>query len=144
MSKFTAQINDWVLATDERIETVFKKSVERTVETMQRPVAKGGNMPVDTGFLRNSLQSSLNSPILAVMANPGVPVAYDDQGVTLTILSAELGDTIYAVYGANYARYVEYGANGRPGRAFVRQAAAKWKSTVSQAAVELQRRVSQK
>lgn len=144
MSNFTAQINDWVGETNERIEAVFKKSTERTIEMMQRPVAKGGNMPVDTGFLRNSLQTSLNSPILAVLENPGIPVAYDGQGITLTILGAEVGDTIYAVYGANYAGFVEYGANGRPGRAFVRQAAAKWKSTVSQTALELQQRVSRK
>jgi len=141
MTTFTAQISDWVAETEQRIEAVFKKSTERTIEGMQRPVAKGGNMPVDTGFLRASLQTSLNAPNLAVTYNKGIPAVYNNDTATLTIVGAALGDVIYSVYGANYAGYAEYGANGRPGRAFVRTAAAKWKNTVSRTAMDLQRSV---
>lgn len=142
MTSFTAQVDDWVKETKARMEAVFKESTQRTVEIMQTPVAKGGNMPVDTGFLRNSLMGGLNSPRSGNGVNSGVPVDYDDTDIVLTIASADLEDTIYMTYSANYARYVEYGANGRPGRGFVRLAAQRWQSTVSQVALEARQRSS--
>lgn len=140
MNTFTAQVSDWVLQTKARMEAVFKESTQRTVELMQTPVAKGGNMPVDTGFLRNSLMGGLNAPKDGRGDNPGVPVSYNDADIVLTIANAELGDTIFMTYSANYARHVEYGANGRAGRGFVRLATQRWQSTVSQVALEAQQR----
>jgi hypothetical protein len=137
---FTAQINAWVAATKERGEAVFKQSAQEVIETMQTPVAAGGNMPVDTGFLRASLRTTLNAPTQGGLANPGTPAQYDSGSVSLAINGAGLGDTIYAVYTANYASFVEYGSRGRPGRGFVRLAAQQWPQIVDQVAKEAQSR----
>jgi hypothetical protein len=146
---FTAQIDAWVATTKDRTEAVFKESAQRVVETMQKPVAAGGNMPVETGFLRASLRTTLNSPASGSIANPGNPVQYDDGSVALAINGAELGDTIYAVYTAKYARRSEYGFVGEDslgrtynqvGRGFVRLAAQQWPQIVDQVANEAQSR----
>lgn len=121
---------------------VVKESVQRTVDRMQKPTAKGGNMPVDTGFLRNSLQAGINMPKPGPGENPGNPAGYNDGDVILAIQAAELGDTLWLTYSANYARYVEYGAQGRPGRGFVRLATQRWQQTVSQVAIEARNRAS--
>lgn len=138
---FSAQVGAWVRKTKGAEEAVFKESTQRIIEIMQTPVAKGGNMPVDTGFLRSSLQAGLNSPQPGPTDNPGGTFSYNPGDVALIIASADLGDTIYATYSANYARPVEYGANGRAGRRFVGLAAQRWQSTVSAVALEARRRV---
>jgi len=117
---FSAQIDAFVAKTKRRISAVLKQSTQDVIELAQTPVAKGGHMPVDTGFLRSSLQSSLlggtslSGPesyvLLAVGFEPG--------------MVAEFGWT------ANYARHVEYGTRGRPGRHFVGNAAAQWDAIV--------------
>ncbi|MFP1634089.1 HK97 gp10 family phage protein [Zhengella sp. ZM62] len=137
---FTAQVDAWVKESKARIEAVVKESAQRVVEDMQKPTDKGGNMPVDTGFLRASIQGQLDAPVMTVRANPGGTYSYDGGDISMTLANMELGDVFYATYTANYARYVEYGANGRPGRAFVRTAAARWPQTVNEVASELKAR----
>lgn len=138
---FSAQVDEWVRQTDERIEAVVKQSAQDVIEIMQTPVGKGGNMPVDTGFLRASLQVSLHQPFPANLPNPGIARDWNQSETIMAIAGFELGGTLYATYTANYAGYVEYGAQGRPGRAFVRLAAQQWPRIVNQNAVELRRRV---
>lgn len=135
---FKAQLDAWAKETQQRIEAVHRESTQRVIEEMQRPVAAGGNLPVDTGFLRASLVASLGTPTMAVREKPEGDAAhsYDAGQVTLVIASAKLTDVIFATYGANYARFVEYGARGRPGRAFVGLAAQKWQRIVSEVAAE--------
>ena len=142
MTSFSAQVDDWVKKSKERMEAVFKTSVQDTIEIMQTPVAKGGNMPVDTGFLRSTLQTGLNAPVLG----PSTPTAggnysYNGSQATMTIASADLGDSIFATYSANYARFVHDGANGRPGRPFVTLAAQRWQQTVNKAVAEAKSRI---
>jgi len=95
-------------------------------------------MPIDTGFLRSSLQIALNKEPPSANRpnpNPNARFPYNPTVVTLTIGSAQLGDTVYTSYSASYAPYVEYGTNGRPGRAFVRLAAAQWPRIVRNATI---------
>lgn len=141
---FTAQVDEWVRETKARMEAVFKESTQRTADMMRVPVAKSGAMPVVTGFLRNSLQGGVNAP--APMPSTTAPRSDSaaEAGITLAIASAEIGDTVYMTFGANYARYVEYGTRGRSGRGFVRLAVQKWQSTVSDVALEARRRASQR
>jgi hypothetical protein len=101
------------------------------------PVAKGGNMQVDTGFLRNSFNVTLNAPDLRVTMNEGGGMGGSIGDYALTIASADLGDTIFGMFTANYAGYVHYGANGRPGRLFVDLAAQRWPSIVAANAAKL-------
>jgi hypothetical protein len=88
-------------------------AVDRTIEQMQTPVAKGGNMPVDSGYLRSSLQVTTGAPIPAAQPNPGGSYTYEGQQVVTVLVGAPLDAVIYATYGAAYAPYVEYGARGR-------------------------------
>jgi hypothetical protein len=140
MKTFTAQVDEWVRASEARMLAVVKESVQRTVDRMQKPTAKGGNMPVDTGFLRNSLQAGINMPKPGPTENPGRPVAYSDSDIMLALEGVEFGDVLWLTYSANYARHVEYGAGGRAGRGFVRLATQRWQQTVSQVAIEARNR----
>ena len=136
MKSFQVQVDDWIRASTERLEAVVKQSASDVIEDMQTPVAKGGNMPVDTGFLRNSLVVSIGAPHTGVRFNEagtaGVAQPYE-----MAIAGYEAGDTLYGVYTANYASYVHYGVNGRPGRLFIDLAAQKWPQIVATVASRL-------
>lgn len=98
-------------------------------------------MRVDTGFLRASMQASINQPAPPLSReNPGLQVNYSSAAAVATIAGAGLGDYITAAYTANYAAIREYGANGQPPDAFVRTAAAKWPVIVAQVTAELKAR----
>ena len=139
--EFAASVDDWTRATKERMAAVFRESTKRVIAEMQKPVGSGGNMPVDTGFLRASLQATINTPGGSISYRPqGSAFAYDGSKVVLTLARAKIGDTVFAVYGANYAPHVEYGANGRAGYGFVRLAAQQWQGIVNRVVVEAKSR----
>lgn len=137
---FSAQVDEWVRKSERRMEAVFKESAQRVIADMQTPVGAGGNMPVDTGALRASLQATLDAPNEAVTSKEGAPTAYSEGQVALVIASANLGQTVFATYSMNYARPVEYGSRGRAGRGFVRLAAQKWRAIVNQVVAEAKAR----
>jgi len=126
---FQAQVSKHVLDYKGRLESVFKESAQDLIRQAQQPVAQGGRMPVDTGFLRNSLVSGLNGSTALSGADSYV----------MAIAGAEPGDTIHAYWTAHYARYVEYGARGRPPRFFARGAAQDWPRIVRENAAKVKR-----
>ena len=63
MKSLQAQLDSWATATQARTEAVIKTTVQDMVEEMQKPQARGGLMPIDTGFLRNSGEFSV--PLLS-------------------------------------------------------------------------------
>lgn len=121
MTQFTAQIASFVTQSKARLEAVIKQSAQDVGDLAQRPVAKGGNMPVDTGFLRNSLVAGLN----------GTTSLSGPDSYVLAIAGMELGDSVMFGWTANYARYVEYGTQGRAGRFFALTAAQEWQAIVA-------------
>ena len=121
MSTFTAQIKAFADKTKEKLEAVVKQSSQEVLSIAQTPVAQGGNMPVDTGFLRNSLIAELN----------GSTVAGGADAYVLAVAGMELGDVIFAGWTANYARHVEYGTSRMAGRFFMLNAAQQWQQIVS-------------
>lgn len=136
-TNFGAQINGWVKETEARMTAVFRSAAQEVIEEMQKPVTGGGNMPVDTGFLRASLQVGVNSgPVPANRPNPnpsapkGSLDTYTSEVASLAIAGANIGDTIYATYSANYGPHVEYGTSKMQARGFVRLAAAQWQVIV--------------
>lgn len=141
---FGAQISEWASRTTQRMEAVFKESTQRTVARMQTPVGAGGNMPVDTGFLRASIRASTES---MPRIDPGAKapaigvVPQNDDDVTATIINAKLGQTIFVGYTASYAAHVEYGTSRMAPRAFVGLAVEQWPATVTQVCEELRGRV---
>lgn len=121
MTTFTAQIKAFADRTQEKIEAVVKQSAQEVFSIAQTPKAQGGRMPVDTGFLRNSLIASLN----------GSTVGGGADAYVLAVAGAELGDTIFAGWTANYARFMEYGTSKTPANFFMLSAAQQWQAIVA-------------
>lgn len=145
---FDASVSAWVKQSERRMETVFKESAQDVISEMNEvgpskanPNSFGtGNMPVDTGYLRASLQSGLNAPPNEMVFRPPPEdekkrTDYDPEAVALTINGAKVTDRIFATYGAVYARRMEamYG--------FVRLAAQNWQSIVNKRAAIVKTRV---
>ena len=85
---------------------VVKKSIEEVSKIAQTPKAKGGRMPVDKSFLRNSFTSGLNGS--TSLTGPDVYVA--------TIAGLDLGDIFSAGWTMEYARRVHSGFVGTDSR----------------------------
>ena len=130
---FEAQISDWVRKTQRRTEGVFKESAQEVFRVAQKPVGGGGAMPIDTGFLRASLQVGLNGDVPTGSPSEGdIKIAEKGTDVDiLTIIGARIGDNITGIWTANYAAAVHYGAKGRPGRLWVDLAAQQWQEIVA-------------
>lgn len=138
MSEFSASVSSWIAESVERTEAVFKESAQDVIEAANRPQGKGGNMPVDTGFLRASVRLSLEGPITAIIEGEGgtpQPIDY-----TATIANAQIGDTLHAAWTAKYARRINFGFSGEdslgrsysyPGTQFLGLALQKWPQIVN-------------
>lgn len=152
---FSTGVDAWVRETKARIEAVWKESTQRVVAEMQRPAEGGGNMPVDTGYLRASLLASTDAPpdvredAVGEKKKDYKPLT-DDEGLTgnvaVIISGAQIGQTIYVCYTAAYARRIEYGFSGedslgrvynQAGRGFVRLAAQRWPLIVEEVVNDL-------
>lgn len=133
-SSFAAVVNAWAYRLEGAIETIFKESCQELVSQLNALV------PVDTGFLRNSLRASTTAMPVLSLANNGqgnIPAGE----IMLVIAGADIGDTIYLGYTANYGAFVHYGANGRPGRPWVDLVAQRWASIVAEKSAEVKSRL---
>lgn len=111
-STFAADIEGIADLVDQRLIAVARSSFSDVVDIAQTPVAKGGRMRVDTGFLRASGQMSLTGM-------PQGPVRGDDDAtrhqydngsapVDVSILfKAKLGAVFHFGWTAAYAGYRE-------------------------------------
>jgi hypothetical protein len=140
---FSAAVAEWTRKVDGALEAVFRESVNELVAELNaevtrlvydQPIAPSGY--VRTGFLRASLSASKASMPLASRDNPGGAFAADD-AIVAVIQGAELGETIYLGYTAEYSGIVHYGGNGRQPRPWVSLVAQRWDSIVSAKASEL-------
>ena len=132
---FAAQVEDWVRDVKQAEEIIFKESVQEVVTQLNALV------PVDTGFLRSSLQASTSAMPMLTRENPGGPDPTNAGEIVLVIAGADLGDTIYLGYTAKYGAYVAYGANGHPGRPWVQMTAQKWPTIVGAVAARVKARL---
>lgn len=144
---FAATVGAWAQKVDGALEVVFKESAQELVSQMDDLLASmvyaGPPSPNyrRTGFLRASLMASTTAMPRLIRENPGVPVPADLGDVILVINDAELGDTIYLGYTANYAAYVHYGANGQAPRQWVTLVAQRWEAIVAAKAAEVRARL---
>lgn len=115
-----ANLDQWVTKTKRRADAVVKASAQDVVEIAQTPKAKGGRMPVDTGFLRNSLMSSIAGGGQAAGAASYVMIA----------ASMKAGDVASFGWTADYAGFVNDGVRGRAGAHFLEGAADQWPQIV--------------
>lgn len=105
---FAASVNAYVRKASHRMEAVFKQSVQEVAIQANVPVAQGGNMRVDTGFLRNSQVAALNEEPSGPSKNGDDPQGNPDADVAMVISQASVGDVIWVGWSANYARHREY------------------------------------
>lgn len=127
---FSASVDRWVLETQRRMLAVFQTAAQFVIEDMI------GRTRVDTGFLRASVVVSTNGPAPMSRALPpgstnnqySVPEQY-----SLAIAGADIGETIWATYTANYAAHREYGTHGQSGDGMVRLSAQNWPQHVKTA-----------
>lgn len=99
------KVDDLVRIINGRLDAAAKTAVDAIVEDAQTPVAKGGRMRVDTGFLRNSIAAAVGS----MPSGPSDPRA-DAQGrgeVGLVVEQWSVRDPLYVGWTANYAVYRE-------------------------------------
>jgi len=118
---FTAQVRRINERNKRKIMAVVKQSAQEVFADAQLPVSQGGRMRVDTGFLRNSLQSSLN----------GSTALSGEEGYILAISQMKAGDRMFGGWTAEYAMAREFGARGQLPDFFMRGAAQKWQSIVA-------------
>lgn len=137
---FSADIGRWAAQTEQRMTAVFRQSAQKVNEEVKKPVGAGGHMRVKTGYLRASLMASTSQmPTINPTSQPAADAAdnsyNEDATVTLTIAGADIGQTIYLGFTANYARPREY-QDG-----FVRLTAQRWPQIVEECAQLVKSRV---
>lgn len=137
MESFTASVEEWVRRAKDAEELIFKESCQELVSQLWDLT------PKDTRFLASSLLASTQAmPALSVKnPDPKGKFTLDVGQIELVIMGAELGDTIYLGYTANYGAHVHYGANGRPGRPWVSMVAQRWQSIVDAKAAQIKTRL---
>lgn len=107
----TADIEYFVQESEDRLLAVARASIQDVVLNMQEPVAKGGRMRVDTGFLRNSGAAAIGSMPSGESERPSdaKPGQYNwtEDRLVAVLANLKIGDTFYWGWTANYARYRE-------------------------------------
>lgn len=124
--------DQWTQKTEKIMEAVFKGSFQRLIiEDAQKPVAKGGNMRVKTGFLRNSGIAAIGGLPSGPDVNPGdILPEWDNSAMVVTLNRLKLGQTIFFGWTANYAIHRE----NQDG--FVRRATQNWQQIVNEVTAE--------
>jgi HK97 gp10 family phage protein len=138
IGNFSATVDDWVKKSERRMLAIFKESTQRTVSIAQ------SRIPVDTGFARASIRASTQSmpPIDRSTNNAkGGNVTYDGGEIILVIAGAELGQTVFIGWTANYVGFLEAGSSQQAPSGFVRLAAMQWQQTVAEVTAEAKARV---
>lgn len=128
---FTATLTAWAQQSQQRMEAIVKGSISNVIYQASVPVGKGGNMPVDTGFLRASGQISFDGMPSGNGVNPAqnggqASFDFDESAYQLTIAKMTIGKAVYWGWTAEYATYQE------EKRAFLRLAVQNWQEIVNQ------------
>jgi hypothetical protein len=142
MGKFYAQVDAWAKKSVNRMLYVRNTAITAVINDAQTPVAKGGRMRVDTGFLRASGQLSLTGmPSGPVRGDANAkPFEYGDgtkiTPVALILVQASLGTNIFWGWSADYARARE----SKDG--FLRLAVQRWPEYVDNAVRDAKARIN--
>lgn len=126
---FTASLSSFELKTKEAMSAIVRQSAQDVIEAANTPqpsvkqtggAFEIGKVPVDTGFLRNSL---------ATLLNGGSGLQGGDAYIAV-LAEAGVGDVIEARWTAEYAVAVEYGSRNVQPRMFVRYNVERWQAIV--------------
>lgn len=134
---FSAQVDDIILVNEKRMLALVRESTQRVIDEAQTPVAKGGKMRVDTGFLRASGRIGFNSVPAGVVRDADAKKSYefDIAPIALELGNIKLGDTVFFTWSANYAAYRE-AYDG-----FLSSAVQNWPQIVTQVTEEIRQRI---
>lgn len=126
MTGYAAKVRQWTDKQKRNTQSILRTATQEVLNEAQRPVAQGGNMPVDIAFLRNSLASGLDGSF-----GPEAPDSY-----VLTIASFKAGRVANFAWTAPYARSRHYKPEsfGQGGGMWRDKAAANWQNIVSKVA----------
>lgn len=120
MASFAEQVAGWRNKAVLRTHKVVKESVMRTVKQANTPKDDGGQMPVYTGFLKNSLAANVGSmpsgPSLGPILHQGGGVEFRDpmgnpNSAYAAIMAWDLSGNLYVGWTAEYA-VVQENVNG--------------------------------
>lgn len=126
---FAADLSRFAELTEDKMRRVMQASLQDVLTIAQTPVAQGGQMPVDTGFLRNSLVSELD----------GAEVAQGADSFVLTIAQMWIGQTARFAWIAAYAIPRHYAVGvGQGGGMWRDLAAQQWQAIVERNAKAVQ------
>lgn len=127
--KFLADVQAFADKTTEQMLRVAKQSLQDTIHIAQTPVAQGGEMPVSTGFLRNSLITTVG----------GQSSAENADSYILGLANLELGTPFNVAWVAEYAIARHYAVGvGQGGGLWRDKAAQKWPQIVAENAKRVQ------
>lgn len=145
---FAAAVRGFVEETKADLLAIVRTSVQDLVDEMKTPKAAGGNMPIDTSFLQNSLAvSSAAIPSIDPSHDASQPpMTGNAAAIQAAIADMQLGDTLHFGFTAVYALRQNYGFTGwdslgryynQAGNLFVEKAVQNWQSIVSRNAARL-------
>jgi len=126
----TLVIDEWVRKSEKRMVAVLQTSTEELISQANLPVAKGGRMRVDTGFLRSSGRLSRSGmPTGPMRPDRGAQYQKDgvDQATIVMLVQTQLGDRLFYGWTASYASIREYHDG------FLQQAVKNWNNIVKAA-----------
>jgi hypothetical protein len=135
-----ATLDQWTKKTERRIDAVLKDAAQSVIAVAQVTKAKGGRMPVITGNLRNSLQSSI----------AGGASGQGEESYILVAATMKGGDLATFTWTAEYARRVNNGFVGddklsrtynQVGAHFVEGAVDQWPAIVRASIAKAKARV---
>lgn len=139
----TATTTAFVQATIKRMNALVLQSTQELVDIVQTPVAKGGKMRVDTGFLRASGQISLTGmptgPSIGRKRGPddkegSILYPSTPDAAVAQLANWKMGMPIFFGWTANYAKYRE-AYDG-----FLISGIQQWQSIVNRVGAEIMRR----
>ena len=119
--RFIADTQAFVGKTKEQMLRVAKQSIQDVVRIAQTTTAQGGDMPVDTGFLRNSLVTELR----------GATIGGGSDSYVLGIAGLRLGDAFQVAWTAEYAIPRHYMISTKEGGLWRDKAAQRWTGIVA-------------
>lgn len=136
---FSAQVAAFGDKAKRRSLAVFRQSAQAVAFEANTPKGEGGKLPLDTGNLRGSQLGSTS----------GMPDSTSGQPVEIAVRFAQLGDTFWIGWTAEYALRMEYGFVGEDklgrnynqrGNGFARSAAQNWPVIVARTVEEVKAR----
>lgn len=145
-SEFTTVVSNFVADTEAKGLAIIKTATKAVIKEAQTPVAKGGKMRVDTGFLRSSGVAMIgqipSGPTKGRDRQPGeigplseyaVKEDSPGQNVDLALINLKAGETYYFGWTARYAKHRE------ARDAFLASAVQKWQSFIDAAVRRLEK-----